>query len=134
MALSRPRTAHALPFLLLALVACDGGPTLQELNRGLPSLLTLATDTSAFDEADPQAALPVEVRVTDPYGDAVGGAAVAWTPILGGGARVQPDTTRTDAEGRTSATWTLGNAQGAYRLAISSPASGATLTVSAQVR
>lgn len=139
MATSLRRSTRALalpllPALLLALAACDGGDPLRELNRGLPSVLTLTADTSAFDAAAPQAALPLEIRVTDPYGDAVNGVAVAWRPLSGDGASVEPDTTRTEGDGRTAALWELGQSAGVYRLSISSPASGATITVEARIR
>lgn len=130
----RPLVLALLPALLFALAACDGGAPVQELNRGLPSIITLTTDTSAFAQVSPQESLPVAVRVTDPYGDAVGGVTVAWRPAGGNGGSVAPDTTLTDSDGRTATTWALGQAAGVYLLSVSAPASGAVITVSAQVR
>jgi hypothetical protein len=120
----------ALPLLL---AACDDGTPLQELNRGLPSIVALHTDTSAFDQAAPGAVLPVEVRVTDPYGDVVVGTAVAWSTISSG-ARVAPDTTQTDGDGHATSSWTLGSSPGTYELRVNVPASGAGITITAQVR
>lgn len=123
-----------LPALLLALAACDGGDPLRELNRGLPSLITVTADTAGFAQATPGDAFPVTVRLTDPYGDAVSGTTVAWRPFSGDGARVTPDTTTTDSDGRSAAMWQLGQGQGPYQLSASSPVSGATVVVRAQVR
>ncbi len=128
------RSLALLPAFLLALAACDGGAPLRELNRGLPSLIIVTADTSGFTQATPGDVLPVTVRVTDPYGDTVGGVPVVWRPFSGDGARVTPDTTLTDGDGRATAMWELGQGQGPYRLSASSPASGATVIVNAQVR
>ncbi|HEX2188187.1 MAG TPA: Ig-like domain-containing protein [Longimicrobiaceae bacterium] len=55
---------------------------------------------------------PLVVRVTDAHGNAVAGAAVGWAATSGGGS-LAPAAPTTDAEGRTSASWTLGGAAGA---------------------
>jgi hypothetical protein len=125
--------APALISLLLGLTACDGGEPLRELNRGFPSLIRVESDTSSFDAAAPSVTLPVEVRVTDPYGDVVAGAEVVWRARGGSGAHAHPDTSATDGEGRAATVWAVGSAPGAYALDVISTAAGTTLTVRARV-
>jgi alpha-tubulin suppressor-like RCC1 family protein len=51
------------------------------------------------------------VRVTDAFDNAVKDAVVAWAP-LGDAGRVSPASSKTDAAGRTAASWTLGSTGG----------------------
>lgn len=51
---------------------------------------------------------PLVVRARDAAGNAVPGLAVAWV-VGGGGGQLSPNTSVTDAEGRASTTWTLGD-------------------------
>jgi hypothetical protein len=55
---------------------------------------------------------PLEVRVTDRYGNPVAGVEVRWTVLAGAGA-VEPAAVVTDAAGLARATWTLGPGAGA---------------------
>ncbi len=50
---------------------------------------------------------PVVVMVTDQFGNPVSGTAVQWA-VTGGGGTVSPASGTSDAQGRVSATWTLG--------------------------
>jgi PKD repeat protein len=61
--------------------------------------------------------LPAElvVRLIDSEGNGVPNTAVTWVPAIGGGAP-NPENTTTDADGRTSAQWTLGPALGGQRM------------------
>ncbi|HEY9016623.1 MAG TPA: Ig-like domain-containing protein [Gemmatimonadales bacterium] len=58
---------------------------------------------------------PPLVRVLDKYGNPVPNAAVSWEVLSGDGQVTNPVTT-TDAEGRTSVAWTLGNRIGVQKL------------------
>ena len=66
-------------------------------------------------ETDPGASLPVAVVVSDRWGNLVPNAPVAFDVGVGGGS-VSPESVRTDADGRASATWTLGPDVGVQRL------------------
>ena len=61
---------------------------------------------------------PVVVQVNDAGGSAVSGVAVAFSPAAGDGT-ADPDSATTDASGRASAVWTLGDRPGAQSLSIS---------------
>ena len=61
---------------------------------------------------------PPLVRVVDKYGNPVPNATVAWQVIFGEGQVTNPVTT-TDADGRTSVAWTLGNRIGVQKLSAS---------------
>ncbi|MEM1044036.1 MAG: hypothetical protein AAGI91_15595 [Bacteroidota bacterium] len=120
-----------LPALALLSAGCDEGP-LEDLNAGIPTFVEVVSDTSGFDAAGPGEALPVMLRITDPYGDLVSGAEVVWRPDGAGTTSVEPDdTTRTNADGVTEATWRVGDA-GAYSLRVQSAT--ATVELSAEVR
>ena len=72
------------------------------------------------------------VLVLDRFGNAVAGAAVRWSVTAGGGEASGGETT--DADGRASATWTLGNGVGAQKLtAIVDGAHGSPVTFTAFV-
>lgn len=58
---------------------------------------------------------PVQVRVTDQYGNVRAGVTVRWLVKAGGGS-ARPSTSVTDATGRASTTWTLGSTVGADHL------------------
>ncbi len=120
-----------VPILALGLAACDGDP-LRELNRGVPTRLELAADTSGFGEAVPGETLPVAVVARDPYGDGVPGAIVTWAVATGAGASVNPDSTFTDADGLAGVTWTLGGASTSYTLQAVGASSSLTFTADAR--
>lgn len=66
---------------------------------------------------------PVVVQVNDGGGSAVSGVAVTFSPAAGDGA-VDPGSATTDASGRASAVWTLGDRPGAQSLSISVAGTG----------
>jgi hypothetical protein len=61
---------------------------------------------------------PPQVRVVDRYGNPVQEAEVSWRVTAGKGQVTEP-TTRTDAEGKASTHWTLGNTRGVQKLTAS---------------
>lgn len=54
---------------------------------------------------------PLEVQVRDRHGDGVPGVAVAFAALAGGG-RLSPTTATSDAQGRATSAWTLGDQAG----------------------
>ena len=63
------------------------------------------------------AVTPPQVHVVDRYGNPVPDVAVAWQVTAGGG-QVQEAITHTDADGNSTAQWTLGDRLGAHRLTV----------------
>lgn len=75
---------------------------------------------------------PVVVQVQDANGGPVQGALVQFVVQSGGGS-VQPGQDRTDAQGRASATWTLGEASGQQQLQATVEGTSISTTFTAQV-
>lgn len=75
---------------------------------------------------------PLEVRVTDAFGNPVGGVDVTWSTSAGGS--FSAVTTRTDSDGRTSTRWTLGTAAGTQTARAQTIGSSAFADFSAQAR
>jgi plastocyanin len=74
---------------------------------------------------------PLEVRVTDQFGNGVAGAAVGWN-VTGGGGSVAPATSITNATGGAATVWTLGSTLGAQSAeAVVTGLSGSPVTFSA---
>lgn len=91
-----------------ALIAVPGEPLAGERARPLPD--------------------PVVVKLTDDWGNPVGGVSVAFEPLSGG--EVAPGSVETDAAGLASAVWTLGTQVGTQTLRVGT-AAGVSLTLSA---
>src|SRR5690606_8004971 len=97
----------------------ESGPRTLFHSLGLPDEPAIIAPTVAgprSGEAGAVLADPVEIRVTDQYGNVRVGAAVNWV-VKGGGGTVSPTSSVTDASGVARTTWTLGAAMGsAHRL------------------
>jgi alpha-tubulin suppressor-like RCC1 family protein len=69
-------------------------------------------------------AVPLQVRVTDRFNNAVTGDQVIFSDSLGSGDIVTPTTTVSDATGIAQATWRLSSLAGPHRLRVRTPGSG----------
>jgi hypothetical protein len=86
---------------------------------GAPDTLRAESETSQpFQQAGKAVEEAPVVRVTDRYGNPVVGATVHWQVTSGEGS-VSAESVLTDAEGRATVTWTLGDGIGVHRLAAS---------------
>ncbi|MGH7591089.1 MAG: hypothetical protein ACREL2_06585, partial [Gemmatimonadales bacterium] len=74
---------------------------------GAPSAIAIQGGNAQTDTTDLPLALPLAVKVTDAFGNAVTGTKVAWLKVAGGGA-VAADTTASDSVGVASVGYTLG--------------------------
>jgi|GEM_PF-1461781 len=83
--------------------------------------------------ADQGTTLPtaLRVRLSDAYGNVIGGAAVQWTVSSGGGSLSAASST-TGADGTAQATWTLGSATGTQQ--VQATAGGLSVTFAATAR
>ena len=99
----------------------------------LPTPAAIAAVAGVGQHALAGATLPrdVVVRVTSRTGQPVPGAPVTFRLIDGQGT-VQPDTARTDADGRARADWTLGPLPGRQKLLASVPSVDSALAIVAE--
>lgn len=81
-----------------------------------PDTLAAQTPLGQPGRRDREVGTPPVVRVVDRFGNAVEGVPVAWQVTAGGG-RVEEPISMTDAEGKTTARWTLGDRIGVHKLA-----------------
>jgi len=104
---------------------------------GPASKLTVLSGNEQFGTVGVALPNALTVGVTDSYGNPVGvGTSVAFA-VTGGGGSVSPATAATDANGRVSATWTMGARVGANSLSASATgltAASATATASVSIR
>ena len=78
----------------------------------IPAAVTPTITGARSGQAGAAISDPIEVQVTDEYGNALPGVTVNWTVRSGGGS-VQPSSTVTDAAGMARVAWTLGSVLGA---------------------
>jgi hypothetical protein len=102
---------------------------------GTASEIRVVSGNDQIGQAGSPLASPLVVGVLDDEDNPVGGVAVTWTVESGGGS-VSPASSATSANGRASATWTLGPGTGPQRVQASAPGAGsvrfeATSTVGA---
>ena len=143
--LSADATAGVATFSDLSLTKASTGYTLVANSSGLTSATssaftitagaaaTLALVSGGGQNATPGTQLPqpVVVRVTDGYGNGVGGQEVVFAVVTGGGSVGTANAT-TDASGQASTTWTLGNVVGPQTItATAGSLAGSPLTVAA---
>lgn len=79
---------------------------------GAATQLTIVSGNSQVSGAGQPLPLPIVVKVSDAWGNAVAGTAVTFAVTSGGGS-ITPPTATSDAAGGASATWTLGGSMGA---------------------
>ena len=96
-------SVSGLPPLRFIATALPGPPSRLEAN--VPQPLAGAAGTALRDS--------MTVRVTDAFGNPLGGVPVVWAVTAGAGS-VSPDTTVTDSAGVAKAQWTLGPAPGKH--------------------
>src|SRR6478672_10407976 len=113
----------ALGLALATLLAC-GGDSLTVPDQGTPSAIALVRGDRQDGAAGEPLGDSLVVRVTDRFGDPVGGVEVAWTPQSGGS--VSPATSATSADGRAATQRMLGEALGPYVTTAALPASQGT--------
>jgi PKD repeat protein len=82
---------------------------------GDASFLVIVSGNDQTAEAGTLLPQELVVQLIDAEGNGVAGTAVTWVAAVGGGSPA-PENTTTDAEGRTSTRWTLGQALGEQRL------------------
>jgi Big-like domain-containing protein len=78
-------------------------------NAGSPDSVRAASQTIQSGRRGQPVEEPLTVIVVDRYGNPVPAVEVTWTAELGNGELNPSSGTVTDAEGRSSVTWTLGN-------------------------
>ena len=82
--------------------------------RGVPLQLARVGGDAQTGEVGLRLADSLVAQLRTPAGAPVEGATVAWA-VTGGGGQVLPATSRTDAQGRARAGWTMGTVPGAAR-------------------
>jgi len=94
-------------WLVVAVAACGGGSGPGQT----PSQITASAGENQIGPADQALAAPLEVTVKDASGAPVGGVSVTWAAASGGGS-VTPITNTTAADGKATASRTLGSGAG----------------------
>jgi hypothetical protein len=100
--------------LLVAAIAtaCGGDSTAPSSDRpGPPSSLAIVSGNQQGQEAGTRLPLPLVVKLSDAQGRGLSRVSVSWSVTSGGGS-VDPATSVTDGEGRTSTLWVLGHSFG----------------------
>lgn len=92
-----------------------------------PRVLAIVSGDGQGGPAGSVLALPLVVRVTDEFGNAVSGATINWASIAGG-AVVSPASSTTDSLGRASASASLGATPGTAAVSATAPAVGSSVT------
>ncbi|MDX1646990.1 MAG: Ig-like domain-containing protein, partial [Longimicrobiales bacterium] len=93
-----------------------------EFVAGPPATVRIVAGNNQSAVVGTTLASPLQVEVTDAFGNLVGGTTVNWTPASGDGT-ASPTSSTTNASGVTSTDWTLGTTAGPQSLVAS--ASGA---------
>ena len=106
-------------FVRAEAVASPGGlainaavsPWMLHQSAGPPSHIVAVSGDGQAASPGATLALPLQVQVTDAYGNALTGIAVTWVVLTGGGS-VNAGTTTTTGAGQTSVVWTVGAMSG----------------------
>lgn len=106
---SRLRKVLTAALSLSLVSACSGGGEPTEPTD--PTGLTIVDGNSQLGTAGEPLEEPLVVRLTTDDGEPIEGVAVAWSVITGGGT-IDPETSRTDADGEAETEWTLGDELG----------------------
>ena len=99
---------------------------------GAPTTLTAQTPLLQPGQRQQAVGTPPVVQLVDRFGNPVPDGGVTWQVIAGGG-EVTPINQTTDAEGKASASWTLGNEMGIHKLTAGVDGVGAPVTFQARV-
>jgi alpha-tubulin suppressor-like RCC1 family protein len=105
-------TLGGIVIALAFATACGADSSTRVPATPVPSALGIVSAAQTAEVGTALAA-PVQVRVTDASGAAVGGATVSWTPSAGA---VTVATSTTNASGIAQTYWTLGTTAGAQQL------------------
>jgi hypothetical protein len=124
--MSRRSPRHPL-FAVLLLAACSDPSAVDPLRAGPLRLVPIETSLPTGVAGEPLAA-PYIVQVVDARGRPVPDLAVTWVPLDGAGS-VAAEGSRTDAQGRVSARWTLGTRAGGQLLAVRATLAGESVTL-----
>ena len=97
-----------------ALIACGNDLVLPDSDAGGALTLRAASPVTQPGQRGEPVSEPPTVVVLDGFGDPVSSTAVEWRVTAGGGEVIGQTTT--NAEGRASTEWTLGNGAGVQKL------------------
>ena len=114
-----PPGSGCMFFVRAEAVASPGGlainaavsPWMLHQSAGPPSHIVAVSGDGQAASPGATLALPLQVQVTDAYGNALTGIAVTWVVLTGGGS-VNAGTTTTTGAGQTSVVWTVGAMSG----------------------
>ncbi len=93
-----------------ATVRAASGDAVQTASVTVAQVATTLVRTAGDGQAGPAGTplgRPLEVQVRDRLGNAVANETIAFS-VIGGGGSIVPESIQTDAQGRATATWTLG--------------------------
>lgn len=107
MTLLQRRLAPSIAIALAASFYGCGGDKLTLPGNAQPTKIEVVTGNAQAGIVGTALPLPLVVKVTDELGRPVAGQGVGFTVTTGGG-QAAPASVETDADGRASATWTLG--------------------------
>jgi hypothetical protein len=102
-----------------------------EATPGDPAATTIVSGGNQTARPGQALPAPVVVQVSDALGNGIAGVAVAWSVTSGGGSISGGSTS--DANGRASATWTLGDVLGEQRAVASAAGFNAPITATASL-
>ncbi|HEU5048753.1 MAG TPA: Ig-like domain-containing protein [Gemmatimonadales bacterium] len=100
----------------VALAAACGADDLVLPDQTEPTRIEVVSGTNQAGSIGTMLAEPLVVRVTDSRARPVSGREVAFRVVSGLGGAVLPDTARTDADGRASVRWVLGESEGTQQV------------------
>lgn len=99
---------------LTASIFAGASVTMTAIGQAGPAANTTKVSGDAQSDSSGTTSAPFVVMVTDRYGNAVSGVAVAW--IATGGGTLNASSTTTDATGKTQTTLILGSTPGPYTI------------------
>lgn len=100
---------------------------------GPAAAIALASEDAHVGPKGARLPQPLRVRISDRFGNPVEGHGVTWLATSGGGV-VEPQQSKTDANGEAQAVWTLGGAGPQNALAVEANLSGSPIAFRATVR
>ena len=128
MTISRRFLAPSIALVLAAGIVGCGGDKLTLPGDATPAKIAMVTGDAQAGIAGSALPLPLVVKVTDELGRAVVDQTVEFT-VQSGGGQVSPASVTTGADGRASATWTLGPNAGAQQVQAQAVGGGAPATL-----
>jgi hypothetical protein len=122
--------------VVAALVGVEGQDKVAEFHGtaapGAPAVSAAQTPLDQPGRREQPVRTPPVVQMVDRFGNPVPGIAVTWQVVAGEGQVANPIST-TDAEGKASAEWTLGNRIGVHKLTASLEGGALPVTFTARV-